>query len=130
MPSWISSRELTEYLIYSKDEEDTDFEYTIQMRKLLQIADFFNNDLIVSKVIEDEIIPQIDHENCMMFLEDSFQKLSTESPGEEIEKSWFDLFYNTMDYLSKNFLDFLKVEEHVSNLKNLNRKVLVEIFER
>jgi len=128
MPVWITSNENLEYFFYSKNLENMSRRtYTISARKLLQIADFFNNPYIISQVINNEIIPTIKFENAMLFLEDSFEKL-TKGQGTEIYNSWFQLFYSSIDFISKNFLYFLNTS--IESLVLINKKVLGEIIEK
>ncbi len=128
MPNWITSNEVLEYFFYAKSHEDCNFTFSIPNRKLLQIADFFNNEELVAKIVKYEIIPSITFENGLLFLEDSYEKLTKGEAGEIIDNCWFDLFYGSIDYISKSFLNYLNHESE--KLKLFNKKVLGEIIDK
>jgi len=137
MPLWITSNEVLEYFFYSKNQENIEnsnenfnpFPFSISSRKLLQIADFFNNQSIIIKIIKEEIIPSISEQNSLLYLEDSYEKLTKGSQkGEYIDNEWFDLFYASIDFISKNFLGFLT--HKFENLILINKTVLGEIVEK
>jgi len=95
-------------------------------KNLLQIADFFENSLIVQKLIKTEIIPKLNKENCLAFLEDSYQKLTTRN--ESCEEIWFHLFVSSMETVAENFLYYL--QNNFKLITHTNKKLLEEIAEK
>jgi hypothetical protein len=65
LPEWISVKNVSEFFIYIHDENYSNF--TISVRKLLLISDYFNNQEIVGKIIKNEIIPYLNKENSLLF---------------------------------------------------------------
>ena len=103
LPKWITASMVREFFIYFSDPEYTNF--SISSRQLLLIADYFDNQTLVSKILKDEIIPYLNSENCLMYLEDSFLKLNMKQAS--INKIWFDLFYESINFCGKFFIFLL-----------------------
>jgi len=120
MPDWINSSDLFSYFYYFKHNQ-----IQSNAKKLLQIADFFENTKIVEKIIEREIIPNLNEENSLAYLEDSFQKLSTRMSGEQI---WFILFKESMESVAENLIYYL--QNQFKLFVNINKKLLEEIVEK
>lgn len=120
LPDWITPKNVSEFFIYYNDENYSDF--SISVRKLLLICDYFDNQVLVSKVINSEIIPYLNMENSLLFLEDSFLKLNSNAEN----RAWFDLFYTALSSVSKYLIFYL--ENSYEKLKNVNKKILEEII--
>lgn len=125
LPDWISQTELLEYFFYFKNFSAHNF--SIQARKLLQIADFFDNQELIQVLIKNEILPYLNVDNSLQLLEDSFQKLSCSNDFERV-KTWYDLFIAAVDMVAGNF-DF-HIVNHYNKMKHLNKKLLEEIIEK
>lgn len=123
MPDWINQSDLLEYFFYFKNKSAHSF--PIQARKIIQIADFFENEYLIEDIIKYELEPNLNLENALSLLEDSFQKLTS---GDDIGKYWFDFFLIVMDYVAQNL--FYYVENELSKIKHMNKKLLEELIER
>ena len=125
MPQWINSNDLMEYFFYFKNGTNHDF--TIKSRKLLLIADFFENEQLIKVLITYDIIPKLEQNTALCFLEDSYQKYSN---GIDQNEHWFELFFESMNYCSKNLLYYITNEETSRKLIKMNKKILEELVEK
>jgi hypothetical protein len=121
IPEWISSQNLKEYFHYINDDVD---DFTMSVRKLLFIAEFFDNKEIIEKIVKNDIIPNINREDCLIFLEDSYKKLKSKTQDNEI---WFDLFYTSLNAFVINFQYFL--ENEFEKIILINKDILEETIE-
>jgi hypothetical protein len=122
LPKWVTVPMVKEFFIYFEDEDYTNF--TISARQLLLISDYFDNQLLVTKIIKNEIIPYINTLNCLLYMEDSFLKLNSKTKN----KIWFDLFYECLNFCSKNLVALMNGKDQ--KLKKINKKILEEIIEK
>jgi len=125
MPEWIFPDELLDYFKYN-DQKVYYNNLSIKLRKLLQISYFFQNTSLVSMIIYKEIIPNLNNENSINFLEDAHSKLSVYT--EEVDQVWFDLFVASLNYVSLNFLFFLT--NKFESLISINKLLIEEIVEK
>lgn len=131
MPSWIYSKELMEYFLFHINGFQNNFD--VPLRKILKISEFFQNKSFVSKLIKDNIIPDLNKINSLEFLEESYSMLNRASEnGGQIDTRWFDLFYKCIEIISQNFLFYLETENNklIEKIKNFNQKILEEITEK
>ena len=122
LPEWITSKNVNEYFIYYNDDSYSDF--SISVRKLLMICDYFGNQVLINKVIMNEIIPYLNKDNSLLFLEDSYLKLNKNADN----PAWFDLFYTSLLSVAKNLIFYL--ENAYEKIKTVNKKILEEIIEK
>lgn len=122
MPGWLSSDNIIEFFLYINDEANN---FNMSVRKLLFIADFFDNQKVVCKIIKNEIIPNLSTDDSLLFLEDSFTKLNIPSENNQI---WFDLFYACLMAVEKDF-QFL-LEKDFDKISKINKEILEEIIEK
>lgn len=123
LPGWINSQNLEEYFLYIKDEISS---FNLSERKLLYIAEFFDNSEIMKRIIYTDIIQSIDFTNALSFLEDSFNKITSSS--NEMSACWFDLFYMCISFIQSNFEQYLEKEYIL--ISEINSSVLEEIIEK
>ena len=94
---------------------------------LLQISDYFNNEDFNIKFI-NEIILRHKYDNIIIELLDySYKKLSLNSQKEQINSAYFDLFYQSLENISKNEKIVL---ENLDKIKYLDKKIIDEIIEK
>ena len=103
MPDWISSSDLFGYFYYIKNNQMQNTPYNA--KRLLQIADFFESSPTIEKLIKTEIIPTLNVDNALAFLEDSYQKLTIRK--EACEEIWFMLFMASMEAVAENFIFYV-----------------------
>lgn len=119
VPEWITESNLSEYFLYQSNENNKNL--SINIKKLLVIADYFNNQILVKKIINNEIIPYLNVDNTLEFLEESYVKL-------KLNSNWFDLFYASLKSAATNFTFYL--DNEYEKIKHLNKKILEEIIEK
>lgn len=122
LPSWITPNNMIEYILYINDEEYLNFNCSVN--KLLAIADYFNNQIVVTKILKGDIIPHLSTEDTLTYLEYSFNKLSSNNDN----SSWMELFYESINSIAKNLPYFL--EEHYSKLQEIKTEIIEEIIEK
>lgn len=123
VPDWVNAPMIKEFFIYFEDENHTNF--TISTRQLLLMSDYFDNQVLVSKIILNEIIPYLNISNCLPLLEDSYLKLHSKKTKNKV---WFDLFYECLNFSGKNLAALFLHKEN--KLTSINNKVLEEIIEK
>jgi hypothetical protein len=99
--------------------------YTFEaIEKVLNIGEFFENFTLLGELVFSIVVSNINFNNAISLLEFSFMKLS--SSKSEIKEIYFRLFYETINFISLNFVFFLERFEHT--LTNINKKILEEIL--
>ena len=94
---------------------------------LLQISDYFHNEDFNIKFI-NEIILRHNYDNIIIELLDySYKKLSLNSQKEQVNSAYFDLFYQSLENISKNEKIVL---ENLDKIKYLDQKIIDEIIEK
>ena len=130
MPEWIYPSELLDYFKYTGYNLNS---LEIKLRKLLQITYFFQNFESVNLLIYNEIIPNLNNENALAFLEDSHLKLSIKNSnsnleGVPVDQVWFDLFVSSLNFVAFNFLFYLT--NKFDNIIALNKLLIEEVIEK
>ena len=95
---------------------------------LLKLSDFFNMEDLNIKLIKDYILP-FNHDNIIIdLLNYSYNKLCINSEQkEQINNVYFDLFYQSLENLSKNEKMILN---NLEKIKLLDKKIIDEIIEK
>ncbi len=124
MPEWFNSSELLEYFFYYRNRTLTNF--SIEVKKLLQMGFFFQNEPLVRVIVKKEVIPNLNKENALVYLNESYNKLSCNS--QNLDQVWFDLFVVCLDFVSKNFLYYMNIQ--YETLLEANSLLLEEIIEK
>jgi len=78
----------------------------------------------MKEIINLDINPNLNYNNSIKLLEFSFQKVM-DSHNKDI---FFKLFYEAINFISKNFIYFLEMYE--STLININKTILEEILSK
>lgn len=127
MPDWINTSDLLEYFFYFKNSNSHSF--SIKARRLLQIADFFENENLIENLINNELIPYLSNENALVLLSDAFEKLNEAGEDQnDLQSCWFELFVCSVNYVSEHLLFY--IENKFSDVKIFTKKLLEEIMEK
>ncbi len=131
MPRWITIHDFKTYLSIIKQGIESNSVFTYN--KLLLLSDFFENNDFVEKLVKDHIVPNFDFSNVIDYLENSYLKLSSSKENSlPVNISWFELFIKAIDFVSKNFVFYLNMEnsEFLDKLNGLNKKILEELLDK
>ncbi len=130
LPKWVNStifnifyEFLKERSLPLKNEKNPYPSQTLQ--RLLWLGDFFQMDVFQDRVISDLIIPNLDLNNCLLFLNESFKKLKA---CEDSNDMWYMLLNHSMNFTSKNIVMLNRKQS--PDLFKVNSKILEEIIER
>ena len=98
-----------------------------KIMNLLKISDYFNNEEFIIKLINEIILP-FNYDNIIIeLLEYSYKKLSFISEHKEQNNAYFDLFYHSLENISKNEKIVLN---NLDKIKFLDKKIIDEIIEK
>lgn len=129
-PKWMNEISISYFLEYLKygnvrdyNENSIIFQESI-MQKLLWIGDYFQMDDFQKKTIKFCILPRIQKENVLLFLNEALKKIKVSENSNEI---WSELLNSALSKVSENFHFHLK--ENPQDLIKINREILEEIIE-
>jgi hypothetical protein len=122
IPNWISCSNMIEYFLYINDEKYLNFKCSVN--KILAIADYFNNQTIITKLLRADIIPNINIEDSFLYLDYSYNKLSNKTDN----YVWFDLFYESINFIAANLPYYLKM--NFSKIQEMKIDIVEEIIEK
>ena len=95
---------------------------------LLKLMDFFGNEKFNVQIISDIIIPELNSDIAVELLIFSYDKLCYFSElKKEIDNAYFELFYQSLEILSKNENEIIK---NMDKLKNLDGKIIEELIQK
>lgn len=121
VPDWMQYRHLQSYLTYLLTESLG--KHDIQsLQKFLWIGDYFQDQNFQEKIIL-EIIPNINRDTALLFLQDSALKISSNS----FTAPWKKLYFHTKDILSKNLRYILS--HYSENFDKLEKIVADDIIQ-
>ena len=92
---------------------------------ILKTSESFQNTSLMSTLVYEFIIPKFDLSNIVFVYKKSY-KLMTRNIKDKI---CFDLFYNSIVFVSKNLLFLIKNERNFME-NTVDKKVLEEIIEK
>ena len=80
LPDWMDIKNLKDYFLYVKLSYDSDEQEINQsvsqikfnFKKLIQLVNYFENDVIFEHMIKMNIIPNINIDNCISLINDAF----------------------------------------------------------
>lgn len=107
------------------------------IQNLLWLTDFFQIYQLQQQIIFDTIIPNLSPNNVLMFLEDSFSKVSVCQELKEshdkhhdntAEDTWYELFNSCVHVAAIELMTLIKAKE--KELLKLPESVIDEIIER
>ena len=91
---------------------------------MLWLSDFFQIESFQEKCIIDVIIPTLNNENCIIYLNEAFKKLKA---CENSNDMWYLLLNNSMNYVAKNIF-WLMENKKRDLLKHVNSRITEEII--
>ena len=95
---------------------------------ILKLMDFFNNEKFNIQIINNIILKELNCNIAIDLIIFSYDKLCYFSErGEEADTSYFELFYQSLEELSKNELLIIK---NIDKLKSLDAKIIEELIEK
>ena len=95
---------------------------------LLKLMDFFGNEKFNVQIISDIIIPELNSDIAVELLIFSYDKLCYFSElKKEIDNAYFELFYQSLEILSKNENEIIK---NIDKLKTLDGKIIEELIQK
>ena len=119
------------YFFNEKDNNKIEFEDNIdkyKIMKILSISDRFKSEEFNIKFINDVILKNKDNDIIIDILHYSYNKLCYYSQkNKEINDKYFDLFYQSLENLSKNVK---LVFNNFDKIKTLDKKVIDEIISK
>jgi hypothetical protein len=122
LPEGIKEKNLENYLLSMKKIDD----FTISdLLSILKSSELFQNTNLMSTLVYEFIIPKFDLSNIVFIYKKSY-KLMTRNIQDKI---CFDLFYNSIVFVSKNLLFLIKNERNFME-NTVDKKVLEEIIEK
>jgi len=95
------------------------------LQRVLWLADFLQIEDFEERCIVNLVIPQIDVNNCLLFLNESFKKLKA---CEESNDIWYNLLNHCINFISKNLINIYRANNNM--VGKINNKILEEIIER
>lgn len=127
VPDNVTDEDLKDYIKNSKSKEKLLWNYSFEIiEKVFIISEFFKNNGLLRDLILNYVNPNLNFNNAINLLEFSFQKLS--SSNIDIKDIYFKLFYETINFISKNFIFFLERLE--TTLIKINKKIFEEIISK
>ena len=124
LPEWIKLRPFKVYLNYVETGRLPKLDLVIT-QKLLWLGDFFKDDFLQTTLINSHILPFLNKETVLLFVQDTCTKIST---GLSVPRCWFELFSQTCQFAADN-LNYLLTETY-SVFSKLDPIAIKEIFER
>jgi hypothetical protein len=121
LPPWIKEEDLSMYFIYL--EKGHRLRNVNIALNLVKIAEYFINEKAASELILLDIVPLINEDNCLIILEDSFQKGKLKRISE-----WFELSKTCIMVISKNLPFFL--QNYYNKITNISPELIDEIVEK
>jgi len=121
LPIWIKEEDLSLYFQFMEKEDIV--KNIFSALNLVKIAEYFENENAVSRLISKIIIPLINEENCLNFLVESFQKIKL-----TLLKEWRDLLKTCNEVISSNLPFFLL--NYSNKIRYLSNEIIDEIIEK
>ena len=133
LPDWIDIKSLKDYFTYVKLSYATNeaeingstSEMNFNFKKLIQLVNFFENEIILEHTIKMNIIPNISIENSVNLLNDTFAYyLAAKKKG--MKNLWAGIIEILTNFIEENFQIFLNEINNIK-LKKLNKNLLENI---
>jgi hypothetical protein len=127
VPENIEEEDLKNFISYSSyiNKGNLFTNYTFEtIQRILIVCEFFENYLLLQDIIFNYVIPNLNFNNSLNLLGFSYTKISIL----EVKEIYFRLFYEAINFISKNFIFFL--ERFLTTLVNINKKILEEILSK
>ena len=131
-PYGITKDDFSTFLyIYSNISYHTGPQIGANSKKLfsiLKLMDFFNNEKFNIQIITNIILKELNSNIAIDLLIFSYDKLCYFSErGKEADSAYFELFYQSLEELSKNEILIIK---NIEKLKSLDSKIIEELIDK
>ena len=93
--------------------------------KILRVSDFLGLSKFHELYINQVILNSLNHDNCIVLLEETQKKLKNLENGAQC---WFSLLNATIHFVATNLFEIFKKEPN--KLRRMNEKILNEVLDR
>lgn len=133
LPDWMDIKSLKDYftyvkLSYASNEEEINgsiSEMNFNFKKLIQLVNYFENEIILEHMIKMNIIPNISIENSVNLLNDTFAYY-IDAKKKRMKNLWGGIIEILTNFIEENFTIFLNETNNIK-LKKLNKNLLENI---
>jgi len=142
LPDWIDEKNIKDYFYYVIEYNSQKFELDLNsnsnkfmnfnFKKLIKIANYFQNENILENIIKFNLIPNLNIETCINFINDAYlyknnnNNKKKENLNNNILIIW-NIFYNKLiNFFVDNFLEIIKDN---NKIKKLNKNILENVLE-
>ena len=130
LPDYITKNSLMEFLFILKNNlneiEELEGNYPNNFLTFIKISDFFKNNQLSIKIINEILLNKINDDSVFDFLIFSYERLN-KSNKEEVDNCYFELFYKCLEMIGNNENLFLK---NLNKIKNLDKRVVDELLQK
>jgi hypothetical protein len=131
LPNFIDQKNLLDYLSYINIiNQNNDIEYIkintreFNFKKLTNIANYFLNEKALEKMINLNILPNIDIENCINLINDAYFYINNKLT-DNLLNIWKFYYEKLKTFIIKNFIEILNKQTNIYKLnKNLSQIIL------
>ena len=132
LPNWINLKMINDYFSYVKLLISSNYEETEEIRNckyeindLLNLANYFKNNIILQKIVDYNIINFIYNSNCILIMNHVLEYIENTKKDENINEIWVNLFKIIKNYIIEHFIELISDE---NNIKELNKIKCEEIL--
>ena len=130
LPDYITKNSLMEFLFILKNNlneiEELEGNYPNNFLTFIKISDFFKNNQLSIKIINEILLTKINDDSVFDFLIFSYERLNKNN-NEEVDNCYFELFYKCLEMIGNNENLFLK---NLNRIKNLDKRVVDELLQK
>jgi hypothetical protein len=130
LPDYITKNSLMEFLFILKNNlneiEELEGNYPNNFLTFIKISDFFKNNQLSIKIINEILLNKINDDSVFDFLIFSYERLN-KSNKEEVDNCYFELFYKCLEMIGNNEILFLK---NLNRIKSLDKRVVDELLQK
>ena len=135
LPDWMDIKNLKDYFLYVKlsyEPDDQEINQSVSQmkfnfKKLIQLVNYFENDVILEHMIKMNIIPNINIDNCISLINDAFNYYTEIKDNMLMKNLWLGLIEILTNFLTENFMSYLN-EESLTRIKKLNKVILNNVI--
>ncbi len=140
LPEWIDEKNIKDYFYYVIEYNSEKFELDLNsnyrkfmnfnFKKLIKIANYFQNENILENIINFYLIPNLNIETCVKFINDAYLYKNNNNNNENLNDNiliiW-NIFYNKLiNFFVDNFIEIIKDN---NKIKKLNKNILENVLE-
>lgn len=135
LPDWMDIKNLKDYFLYVKlsyEPDDQEINQSVSQmkfnfKKLIQLVNYFENEVILEHMIKMNIIPNINIDNCISLINDAFNYYTEIKDNMLMKNLWLGLIEILTNFLTENFMSYLN-EESLTRIKKLNKVILNNVI--